>query len=82
MLDPELMIMAIVPGPAVLGMASGTKAMLAEGFLRSSSDLVSTSGASSALCCGKSMRKPINATISPPAMRRPGMEMPKVFMTN
>ena len=51
-LDAELMIIAMVPGPAVLGMANGTKAMLADVLWRSSCDLLSTSGASSGLCWG------------------------------
>lgn len=38
--EAELMIIAIVPGPAVLGMANGTNAMLALGSLSSSSDLL------------------------------------------
>lgn len=54
--DAELMIIAIVPGPAVLGIAKGTKAIFALGSSSSSSDLLFASGESVALCCGKSMR--------------------------
>ncbi|MNN91944.1 hypothetical protein D3C81_2101350 [compost metagenome] len=75
------MIIAMVPGPAVLGIASGTKAILAVGSSTSSSDLLLASGESCAFCCGNSIRKPINATINPPAIRNPGIEIPKVFIT-
>lgn len=54
--EAELMIIAIVPGPAVLGMANGTNAMLALGSLSSSSDLLLASGDSCALCAGNSIR--------------------------
>ncbi|MNN76900.1 hypothetical protein D3C81_1933180 [compost metagenome] len=79
--DAELIIIAIVPGPAVLGMASGTNAILAEGSDSISSDLLLASGDSWALCAGNSMRKPIKATIKPPAIRNPGIDIPKVFIT-
>ncbi len=79
--EAELMIIAMVPGPAVLGIASGTKAILAVGSSCSSSDLLRASGESCAFCCGNSMRKPIKATISPPAIRRPGIDIPNVFIT-
>nr|VXZ84899.1 Uncharacterised protein [Klebsiella pneumoniae] len=38
--EAELIIIAMVPGPAVLGIASGTKAILAVGSSCSSSDLI------------------------------------------
>ena len=75
------MIIAMVPGPAVLGIASGTKAMLAVGSSCSSSDLIFASIESWAFCWGNSMRKPIKATINPPAIRSPGIDMPNVFIT-
>ncbi|GAB1440952.1 hypothetical protein MASR2M36_37370 [Providencia sp.] len=80
----ELMIVAIVPGPAVLGIARGTKAMLGDswrflGTLGSSSvDAVESSLAS---LLGNSIPKPINATINPPAIRSPGIEIPNVVIT-
>ncbi|MNL81767.1 hypothetical protein D3C87_2089690 [compost metagenome] len=76
------MIIAIVPGPAVLGIASGTKAILAEGSVSISSDLLLASGDSCAFCAGNNMRKPIKATIRPPAIRNPGIEIPNVFITS
>ena len=69
-----LIIIAIVPGPAVEGIASGTKAMpVLTGTVPDTSEREGG---------GKSIRKPINATINPPAIRSPGMEMPKVFITS
>jgi hypothetical protein len=72
------MIMAMVPGPAVPGIASGTKAML--GVCRLA--WASATSASEAVdgADGNTMLKPMLATISPPAMRSPGIEMPKVCM--
>src|SRR5690606_30641144 len=69
--EAELIIIAIVPGPAVLGIANGTKAILALGSVSSSSDLLLASGESWAFCAGNSIRKPIKATIRPPAIRSP-----------
>jgi hypothetical protein len=46
------MIIAIVPGPAVLGIAKGTKAILALGSVSSSSDLLFASGDSCAFAPG------------------------------
>ncbi|BAK13741.1 hypothetical protein PAJ_3662 [Pantoea ananatis AJ13355] len=80
--EAEEMIIAIVPGPAVLGIASGTKAMFTGSCAVSSSSclcLASTEWPTG--FAGNSIRKPINATISPPAMRSPGMEMPNVCST-
>jgi hypothetical protein len=72
------MIMAIVPGPAVPGRASGTNAMLGTCRLA----CASATSACDALVSpeGNTMLKPMLATISPPAMRSPGIEMPKVCM--
>src|SRR3546814_8832681 len=40
------------------------------------------SGMSFVLCVGDSMVNPMNATINPPAIRRPGMEMPNESITH
>ncbi|MNL57175.1 hypothetical protein D3C87_1807180 [compost metagenome] len=47
--EAELMIIAIVPGPAVLGIAKGTNAILAEGSSSNCSDLLLASGDSCGL---------------------------------
>ncbi|MNC42788.1 hypothetical protein D3C75_916150 [compost metagenome] len=60
-----LITRAMVPGPHMLGMVSGTKAMLW---------LMSTPA--DWLGAGNSMRKPMKAMMRPPASRRPGMEIP------
>jgi len=72
-----LMIIAIVPGPAVLGMASGMKAKLAV----SGVPLLEV-GVEGCEGGGKSIFKPITISIPPPAIRKPGMEILKIFMMN
>ena len=73
--------MAIVPGPAVVGIASGTKAMSFVERRFNSADFASTSTVSSRDVLGNSMEKPMELTISPPPILSPGMEMPKTLIT-
>ncbi len=61
------MIIAMVPRPAVLGMASGTKAIFVPWFGLQLFRICSSLQAIHALFVPEnSMRKPIKATISPP----------------
>ncbi|MNY48450.1 hypothetical protein D3C86_1837870 [compost metagenome] len=75
MVAEELIIIAMVPGPAVLGMASGMKAKLACSFGLLTAAEAWTGG-------GKSIFKPMIMRIPPPAIRNPGMEMLKASITN
>ncbi|MNJ71759.1 hypothetical protein D3C77_683380 [compost metagenome] len=70
--------MAMVPGPAVPGSASGTNAML--GTCRDWASAAASAASVRGSAGGNSMLNPMLTTISPPAMRRPGIEMPNVCM--
>lgn len=74
MVADALMIMAIVPGPAVLGMASGMKAKL----VRSPA---SVSIADSGRGAGNNIFDPMKISIPPPAIRRPGIDMLNTLIT-
>ena len=66
------------PGPLSIGMASGEKEM--SRLARAASRARSSSAVLRGLAT--SIPEPMPATSRPPAMRRPGMEMPKNPMIN
>ncbi|MCY1409025.1 hypothetical protein D9M71_243620 [compost metagenome] len=75
MVAEALMIIAIVPGPAVPGMASGMNAKLVRP--------VSLSREGDGWRgCGNSILEPIIMRIPPPAIRKPGMDILKTPITN
>ncbi|KAG1076797.1 hypothetical protein G6F40_017256 [Rhizopus arrhizus] len=68
----------MVPGPAVPGSASGTNAMF--GVCRCCASAAASDSSVRDSAGGNSMLNPILTTIRPPAMRKPGIEIPKVCM--
>lgn len=79
-MDVELIIIVMVFGSVVFGIVSGIKVILVLGLFFSFFDLFFVFGELIVFCCGKSIRKSINATIKSFVIRRSGIEMLNVFI--
>jgi hypothetical protein len=74
--EAELIIMAIVPGPAVEGIANGTKAIPVSAVSASEPGETGLSG------LREQHTKANESDNQSPAIRSPGIEIPNVFITN